>query len=299
MSRFNLLLLFLLSFTFATIVPMANGQYSTNRILKADIKSLVLRSNAWTTSRRSAPLQQLTCKSGCHLGVPNTVLCENKGSDGTDHFNWKCETQDLVKGVRFGLVEINCEGYDNIMDPFVLIGSCAMEYSLIGTPMNQILSPVNIPATSTTTTTTKSMDYIHKSHWQVSDICALLLILVFICIVMSTLDCCNNRPSRIHRRAHVDPVQPVGPDNPRRRIVREDHRSSSSTVHHVHHGTGYSNVYPSVIHPIVHPIVQPVIHTLVQSNPVTVTNTTTTVSSAAPNSSPNPTSVGYATSKRR
>ena len=51
-----------------------------------------------------------------------------QGSDGFD-VQWKCEA-DLDSSVRFGSTDVTCEGYDYPEDPFVLKGSCGLEYGL-------------------------------------------------------------------------------------------------------------------------------------------------------------------------
>jgi hypothetical protein len=39
------------------------------------------------------------------------VMCEPRGNDGVD-VTWKCEA-DLDNRVRFGRVQVSCEGYNN------------------------------------------------------------------------------------------------------------------------------------------------------------------------------------------
>ena len=56
------------------------------------------------------------------------VQCYNRGWDGRE-VQWECKA-DLEGGVRFGKVEVVCEGYDYPEDDFILAGSCGLEYSL-------------------------------------------------------------------------------------------------------------------------------------------------------------------------
>ncbi|KAJ0051058.1 hypothetical protein NL108_012262, partial [Boleophthalmus pectinirostris] len=42
---------------------------------------------------------------------------------------WECKT-DMDNAYRFGRVEVSCEGYNHPSDPYVLVGSCGLEYTL-------------------------------------------------------------------------------------------------------------------------------------------------------------------------
>ncbi|KAK6180095.1 hypothetical protein SNE40_012307 [Patella caerulea] len=118
-------------FTLACFVPLALGGYQQDRVLLTDVKTLTLRHGLMTNARRSSPVPQLKCvggTAGCHAFVPQVVQCYNRGSDGYD-VQWECKT-DMDNEFRFGQVEVTCEGYDYPDDPFVLKGSCGLEYSL-------------------------------------------------------------------------------------------------------------------------------------------------------------------------
>ena len=83
-----------------------------------------------TNARRSSPVPQLTCKGGPCQYAPETAMCRNIGFDGQD-VTWQCEAE-LPKGVKFGKVEVSCEGHSSRDDEYVLKGSCGLEYSLVG-----------------------------------------------------------------------------------------------------------------------------------------------------------------------
>ena len=119
-----LALLCLLSFTAAGV--------GKNAMLLQDVSSLVFTKGDMTTSRRSSPVPQLSCKSGPCQYSPASALCRNAGFDGTD-VTWKCEAE-LPKGVKFGKVDVSCEGFANRDDEYVLKGSCGLEYGLVGEP---------------------------------------------------------------------------------------------------------------------------------------------------------------------
>jgi hypothetical protein len=59
---------------------------------------------------------------------PQVVQCRNIGNDGYSE-QWKCEA-DLDEAVMFGPVQVTCEGYNSPDDPYVLRGSCGLEYYL-------------------------------------------------------------------------------------------------------------------------------------------------------------------------
>lgn len=84
-----------------------------------------------TTARRSSPVPQLKCaggSAGCRVFIPQTVQCYNRGWDGYD-VQWECKT-DMDKRYRFGQIVVSCEGYDYADDPYILAGSCGLEYDI-------------------------------------------------------------------------------------------------------------------------------------------------------------------------
>ena len=95
-----------------------------------EVEVLTLREGAMTTGRRSAPVPQLNCVGGGGRGrdQPSVVQCYNRGWDGRQ-VQWECKA-DLEGGVRFGKIEVVCEGYDYAEDDFILAGSCGLEYTL-------------------------------------------------------------------------------------------------------------------------------------------------------------------------
>lgn len=123
----SLILIDLISFSLGQY-----GGYNDDAVLLENIKSLTFVRRKMTAGRRSAPMNQLNCIGGNACGryelQPSTVQCTNVGSDGFD-VNWKCEA-DLDSSVRFGETIVSCEGYNNPNDPYVLRGSCGLEYSL-------------------------------------------------------------------------------------------------------------------------------------------------------------------------
>lgn len=49
------------------------------------------------------------------------------GDDGQPQ--WECSA-DLPADGALGAVTVSCEGYDSPSDPYVLVGSCSLTYSL-------------------------------------------------------------------------------------------------------------------------------------------------------------------------
>ena len=100
------------------------------KVLLRDIQVLTLRQGQMTTGRRSSPVPQLNCVGGSAQGqfTPQVVQCYNRGWDGQD-VQWECKS-DMDNLYRFGSVEVVCEGYDYPDDPYILKGSCGLEYTL-------------------------------------------------------------------------------------------------------------------------------------------------------------------------
>ncbi|NXC38644.1 SARAF factor, partial [Penelope pileata] len=99
-------------------------------VLLRDVQALTLHRGRYTTARRTAAVPQLQCtggSGGCSR-VPEVVQCHNKGWDGYD-VQWQCKA-DLENTLRFGQIEVSCEGYDYPDDPYILRGSCSLLFRL-------------------------------------------------------------------------------------------------------------------------------------------------------------------------
>jgi hypothetical protein len=96
--------------------------------LLSEIQSLTLTTGRMTTSRRSYSISQLACIGGpCHHS-PNIIQCSNKGSDGYD-IQWECKGE-MDENYKFGRLDVVCEGYEYPNDPYILVGSCGLEYTI-------------------------------------------------------------------------------------------------------------------------------------------------------------------------
>ncbi|RCI17242.1 hypothetical protein L249_2147 [Ophiocordyceps polyrhachis-furcata BCC 54312] len=124
----------LTSTTLSLLLPLALAARPQNAILLSDVHSLTLRGNgAKTTHRRVPAVPQLQCLSGrlCDIYHLDRMRCQNKGSSyGPQDIEWSC-TASLPEELKLGGTDVVCEGYDSTDDPYILKGSCAVEYRLI------------------------------------------------------------------------------------------------------------------------------------------------------------------------
>ncbi|KAF9908915.1 hypothetical protein EC991_009321 [Linnemannia zychae] len=113
----------------STVSAFGNGN-NHKKVLLRDVQTLTLHRGRMTTGRRTSPVPQIKCVGGNACGdfEPEVVQCTNAGFDGDD-VQWKCQA-DLPDNLRFGQLDVYCEGYSHPDDPFVLKGSCGLEYKL-------------------------------------------------------------------------------------------------------------------------------------------------------------------------
>ncbi|KAK0264036.1 hypothetical protein LTR35_017433 [Friedmanniomyces endolithicus] len=105
----------------------------SNSVLLSQVKTLTLRADQETSHRRVSPLQQLACVGGNAKGLYDVDImrCKNAGSDyDTEDIQWTCSAS-LPDDFKLGSTDVICEGYDGPDDPFVLKGSCGVEYRLV------------------------------------------------------------------------------------------------------------------------------------------------------------------------
>jgi len=124
----------ILEFFVLFIATAINAQ----KVKLKDVDVLTLYQNKLTNGRRSSPIQQLQCRggtAGCSAFIPDVVQCYNRGSDGLD-IQWECKTEMPVE-YKFGKIQVSCEGYDYPDDPYILAGSCGLEYTIDRTSVNQ------------------------------------------------------------------------------------------------------------------------------------------------------------------
>jgi hypothetical protein len=105
-----------------------------NAILLSEVQSLTLRGNgAKTAHRRVSAIPQLKCISHqaiCNLFEIDVMRCSNQGSSyGGEDIEWSCSAS-LPEEFKLGSTDVICEGYSSPNDPYVLKGSCGVEYRL-------------------------------------------------------------------------------------------------------------------------------------------------------------------------
>ncbi|MCJ1373567.1 hypothetical protein MMC20_004795 [Loxospora ochrophaea] len=106
---------------------------SKSRTLLSTIRTLTLHADQLTTSRRLPPIPQLRCVGGSaqHLYNVDTLRCTNQGASYSDEsIQWTC-TASLPPEFKLGSTNVICEGYEDRDDPYVLAGSCGVEYRLV------------------------------------------------------------------------------------------------------------------------------------------------------------------------
>jgi len=103
---------------------------SGERVRLEDVDVISLTKGSFTRGRRSHPIPQLKCVggSGRWEKQPESVQCYNRGSDGRE-VQWECKA-DMDNGLKFGQLQVACEGYDYPGDPYILSRSCGLEYFL-------------------------------------------------------------------------------------------------------------------------------------------------------------------------
>ncbi|XP_067839504.1 store-operated calcium entry-associated regulatory factor [Heptranchias perlo] len=111
------------------LLALVEGSQDSERVLLREVQVLTLYSGRYTNGRRTTPVPQLQCvggTAGCSAFYPEVVQCYNKGWDGYD-VQWECRTE-MDNAYRFGRIMVSCEGYNYPEDPYILRGSCGLEY---------------------------------------------------------------------------------------------------------------------------------------------------------------------------
>ncbi|KAK8822395.1 hypothetical protein WA577_005558 [Blastocystis sp. JDR] len=114
----------------ACCVAYNYNAYNPDRVLLTSVQTLTFSKSQYTTGRRSRPIPQMKCtggSAGCSY-APATMQCYNRGTDGRD-VQWECKAE-LDNGVSLGETIVSCEGYDYPEDPYILAGSCGVEFKL-------------------------------------------------------------------------------------------------------------------------------------------------------------------------
>ncbi|KAI8962445.1 DUF1183-domain-containing protein [Daldinia sp. FL1419] len=116
-----------------------------NAILLSDVQTLTLRGGgAQTAHRRLSAIPQLRCVSSpavCRLHEIDVMRCTNQGAGyDLEDIQWSC-TAALPPELKLGSTDVICEGYSSPDDPYVLKGSCGVEYRLLLTESGEAKFP--------------------------------------------------------------------------------------------------------------------------------------------------------------
>ena len=129
---------------FPSSLSAGNSQRSPpgkNAILLSQVHSLTLRGGRLTSSRRVSPVPQLNCvgpsKRICNMYELDAMRCTNEGYGyDVEDVQWTC-TASLPGEFKLGSTDVVCEGYRNADDPWILKGSCGVEYRLLLTEQGE------------------------------------------------------------------------------------------------------------------------------------------------------------------
>lgn len=127
---------------FMICVAMTTSQFieQTQKVYLPNVTSLLFHRGHYTfysyNKAGTNQVPQLTCypgnnltKTDCNKYGPYVVRCHNKGINDDLNIIWECEgnTGDYFK---FGNIDIKCKGYYGSNNPYVLEGSCSLNYKL-------------------------------------------------------------------------------------------------------------------------------------------------------------------------
>ncbi|KAI4189946.1 MAG: hypothetical protein L6R41_001131 [Letrouitia leprolyta] len=131
----TLLFPLLLALTVVEALRASEGQ----KVLLSKVQTLTLRHGMMTSHRRVSAIPQLKCIGGNARGLYDVDImrCKNQGSDYDEqNIQWTC-TASLPSEFKLGSTDVFCEGYESPIDPYVLKGSCGVEYRLILTDIGE------------------------------------------------------------------------------------------------------------------------------------------------------------------
>lgn len=118
------------------LVSLIGLSFGQSPVLLSSIQALTLKAGHQTTSRRGPPVPQISCTGGnCDEGSKHVQVmqCNNKGLDSYGMPQWECKAE-VPSGWRLGTTDVSCEGFANSDDPYILAGSCGVEYTIHGPP---------------------------------------------------------------------------------------------------------------------------------------------------------------------
>ncbi|MCJ1354340.1 MAG: hypothetical protein MMC33_004328 [Icmadophila ericetorum] len=108
-------------------------------ILLSNVNTLTVRKGLKTSHRRVSAIPQLKCVGGNAKGLyeVDIIRCRNQGHDYDEaNVQWTC-TASLPSEFKLGSTDVICEGYESPNDPYILKGSCGVEYRLVLTDIGE------------------------------------------------------------------------------------------------------------------------------------------------------------------
>ena len=193
----------------SSLVVSVNS-HAHEKVLMNSINSLSFRQGQMTSGRRSSPVPQMSCVEGPCAYSPGSMMCTKVGYNENGDPNWKCEG-NMQNGYSLTYTNVGCEGYDHPDDPYILKGSCGVEYGVKQIPVQHVPQQpayhalqqptYHAPQQPTyhapqqtiveETITTHSTPYYHDV-W-VSDFFFFLFIAIVIVIFLAAIADCSNR----------------------------------------------------------------------------------------------------------
>ena len=129
----------LLQLILACLTVAKSYTKTKDAVLLSKVRSLTLQNHKQTTARRVTAIPQLACVGGNakKLYEVDVMQCTNSGSEyDAEDIQWTCRA-NLPPEFKLGSTEVVCEGFDSSEDPYVLKGSCGVEYRLVLTQMGE------------------------------------------------------------------------------------------------------------------------------------------------------------------
>ncbi|KAI0873051.1 hypothetical protein GGS24DRAFT_407756 [Hypoxylon argillaceum] len=124
----------------ALLITPALASKPKDAILLSQVQTLTLRADRQTSHRRVPAIPQLRCVSSprvCALHEIDVLRCANQGASyGAEDVEWSCAAS-LPPELKLGATDVLCEGYASVDDPYVLRGSCGVEYRLVLTELGE------------------------------------------------------------------------------------------------------------------------------------------------------------------
>ncbi|KAL0208487.1 hypothetical protein P9112_011074 [Eukaryota sp. TZLM1-RC] len=218
---------------FILLVSLCSA-FGTRKVLLTEVETLYFHAGKTTTYRNAEPIPQMRCVGGSARRLkhqPASAMCRNVGIDGNDVV-WECSA-DVPSNTRLGRVEVSCEGWDYPEDPYVVTGSCGLEYELHYITKPPVFAHSHSPGAPSPN---KILGF------------ALVVSLIFVVFCVF----CAKQPS-VPREHHYP--SPNAPDNVPIYPDVNDHFGDHSTRYRPprpRHG-GHHNDYPSSAPPLIRP----------------------------------------------